>query len=105
MRQIEGISGGDLLKDRAFVKSLEEKERTTKAWVRGSRRLLSALQVGPPESHLALPLMILIGQQRNVIATQTIGRHVKLISEMYDKCQEACKQYTLFLQKGEPCTA
>ena len=100
MKQIEGISGGDVLRDRAIVKSSEEKERSSKAWGRGSRRLLAALKVGPPRSHLALPLMILLGQQRDVIATRTEGRHVKLISEMYDKCQEACKQYILFLQKA-----
>ena len=44
-----------------------------------------------------------MAQQRHVIATQTNSRHVKLIAEMYDKCQETCKQYIGFLQVR--CTA
>ena len=49
---------------------------------------------GQPHQHLALPLLLLVAQQRHVIATQTESRHVKLIVEMYDKCQETAKQYT-----------
>ncbi|KAG1660029.1 hypothetical protein FOA52_010014 [Chlamydomonas sp. UWO 241] len=101
-KQLEGLAGGPELRERAIVSSSEERERSMKAWARGGRRLLSALQRGRPERHLALPLLVLIAQQRHVIATQTESKHVKLIAEMYDRCQETCKQYIRFLQNALP---
>ena len=47
---------------------------------------------GAPEHQLALPLLILMAQQRHAIAVQHQSPHLKLIAELYDKCQEALYQ-------------
>jgi len=43
---------------------------------------------GAPQEQLALPLLIMLAQQRRYIAAQTDSPHLKLIAELYDKCQE-----------------
>jgi THO complex subunit 2 len=48
-------------------------------------------------SKLAIPLLILIGQQRSSIIFNTESVHLKLIGDLYDKCQETFLQYTEFL--------
>lgn len=47
------------------------------------------------QDKLALPLLIMLGQQRRYIATSTASPHLKLIAELYDKCQE-----TLYLVRN-----
>lgn len=44
---------------------------------------------GGPQERLALPLLIMMAQQRNHILTSSKANHVKLIGELYDRCQEA----------------
>jgi hypothetical protein len=46
---------------------------------------------------LALPLLVMLAQQRQHIAAATDSPHLKLIAELYDKCQE-----TLY-QARRPC--
>jgi hypothetical protein len=50
-----------------------------------------ALQ-GPPEQRLALPLFVLIAQQRARIPFVTDSPHLKLIADIYDKCHETLSQ-------------
>ena len=40
------------------------------------------------QDKLAMPLFIMLAQQRRFIATSTDSSHLKLIAELYDKCQE-----------------
>eukprot|EP00899_Mesostigma_viride_P021065 jgi/Mesvir1/28960/Mv17737-RA.1 len=47
---------------------------------------------------LALPLLILIAQNRLSIVYDADHPHVKLVGELYDKCQETFLQFTEFLQ-------
>lgn len=61
--QLEGSVGGSILESRALIM---DKERSTKAWTRGAKRLLDALQRGSQSQHLALPLLLLTAQQRQV---------------------------------------
>ncbi len=44
-----------------------------------------------------MPLFIMLAQQRRFIATSTDSPHLKLIAELYDKCQE-----TLYLVRRQP---
>ena len=44
---------------------------------------------GTPEEQLALPLMVMLAQQRRFIAVQTQTGPLKLIAELYDKAQES----------------
>lgn len=44
------------------------------------------------QDKLLLPLYVMLAQQRRYIAVSTDSPHLKLIAELYDKCQE-----TLFL--------
>ena len=53
---------------------------------------------GPCNQHLALPLLLLTAQQRNVILLNTRADHIKFLVELYDKCQETCQQYADFLK-------
>lgn len=60
---------------------------------RGTARLAAALLAGTsPEQRLALPLLLLLAQQRKLITLQTQSPHLKLIAELYDKCHETCIQ-------------
>lgn len=68
----------------------------------GARRLLDALQRGPPRQHLALPLLVLVAQQRQAIMVRTEAQHIKFVVELYDKCHETTTQYIEFLQV-RPC--
>ena len=51
-------------------------DKSSKAWARGARRLLEALQKGSsPKQHLALPMLILVAQQRQVIMVRVGLEH------------------------------
>lgn len=42
-----------------------------------------------PQEQLALPLLVMLAQQRRYIAVQTQTGPLKLIAELYDKAQES----------------
>ena len=44
---------------------------------------------GMPQEQLALPLLVMLAQQRRFIAIQTQSGPLKLIAELYDKAQES----------------
>ena len=44
---------------------------------------------GGPEEQLALPLLVMLAQQRRYIAVQSQKGPLKLIAELYDKAQES----------------
>ena len=50
------------------------------------------LAQGPREQQLALPLLLLLGQQLRVIALQTESPHLKLVAELYDKASQTLLQ-------------
>lgn len=67
---------------------------------RNTQRLLRLLSVGPKEQQLALPLLLLLAQQRKLITLNPPSSHLKLVAELYDKCQEATVQYAEFLRRA-----
>ncbi len=66
--QLEGKMGGELLSSYVLQ---HDADKMGKAWARGGRRMLQALQRGPRSEHLALPLFILVAQQRQAIMVCT----------------------------------
>ncbi|KAK9815918.1 hypothetical protein WJX72_011962 [[Myrmecia] bisecta] len=95
-QQLEAMAGGEILRNEALTYGVARDK--ARGHQRGAARLLNALQQGPKEQQLALPLLILLAQQRHAIAIQMDSPHMKLIAELYDKCQETVLQYAQFLQ-------
>eukprot|EP00890_Picochlorum_soloecismus_P005818 jgi/Picsp_1/6237/NSC_03591-R1_tho complex subunit 2 len=99
-QQLDTLAGSDDLIQ--FVVGYEDsrehagKRETTRA----TNRLLNALRKGSETNKLLLPLLLLLAQQRKLIALHPPSRHLKLASEMVDKCQEVTMQYIEFLQKS-----
>jgi hypothetical protein len=58
-------------------------------------RCAISLTQGPREQQLALPLLLLLGQQLRVIALQTESPHLKLVAELYDKASQTLLQVLL----------
>jgi len=93
--QVDAMAGGPALRGQALAFGIV---RNAKAMQRGMARLLEALQQGTPEQQLALPLLILLGQQLRVIALQTDSTHLKLVAELYDRAEQTLLQFGDFLQ-------
>ncbi|KAL4451471.1 hypothetical protein ABPG75_007133 [Micractinium tetrahymenae] len=99
--QLDALAGSDTLI--AEVITQGEHRSSDKSLQRASGRLLAALVQGDsPEERLAMPLLVLLAQQRKLIVLQSQSTHLKLIAELYDKCQEVCTQYAEFLQHALP---
>ncbi|UYV64100.1 THOC2 [Cordylochernes scorpioides] len=88
---LEALSGGELLRAEAGYFT---QIRNTK---KSSARLKEALL----EQELALPLCILMAQQRHCIVFRESGTHLKLVSTLYDQTQDTLVQLGTFL----PATA
>ncbi|XP_028517932.1 THO complex subunit 2 isoform X2 [Exaiptasia diaphana] len=88
MSQLEALCGGELLKaEGGYFGQI----RNTK---KSSQRLRDAVVDG----ELALPLCILMAQQRNgVVFFEDNKRHLKLVGKLYDQCQDTLVQFGGFL--------
>ena len=85
--QISALSLGENLK-KLIASSLSKRERKMDS-------LQSALnEIGG----LQLTLLVLIARQRTVISYNEEVSHLKLVGELYDKCQETLLQYVEFCQ-------
>ena len=86
--QIEAMSGGELLRQEAG--SFAQIKNTRKS----SQRLKDALI----DNNLAVPLCILMAQQRNcVIFEEEETSHLKLVGKLFDQCQDTLVQFGTFL--------
>ncbi|KAA0187509.1 hypothetical protein HAZT_HAZT001113 [Hyalella azteca] len=86
--QIEAMSGGEVLRREAGT---YQQERNTK---RSSQRLKEVLL----QNNLAIPLLLLIAQQRScIVYNQTESPHLKLVGKLYDQCQETLAQFGAYL--------
>ena len=86
--QMEAMSGGEILRREAGT---YQQERNTK---RSSQRLKEVLM----QNDLAVPLLLLIAQQRScVVYNQTESPHLKLVGKLYDQCQETLVQFGSYL--------
>lgn len=89
--QLLALSGGEVLKNEG---GYYNQVRNTR---KSSMRLKEALL----ESNLAMPLCILIAQQRNcIVFVEQDHSHLKLIGKLYDQCQETLVQYGSFLSSN-----
>ncbi|XP_068227072.1 THO complex subunit 2 isoform X2 [Palaemon carinicauda] len=86
--QLDAMCGGELLRREA---GQYQQERNIK---RSSVRLKEALL----ENNLAIPLLLLMAQQRNsVVYNQTESPHLKLVGKLYDQCQDTMVQFGSYL--------
>uniref|UniRef100_A0A0P6J0X7 THO complex subunit 2 n=1 Tax=Heterocephalus glaber TaxID=10181 RepID=A0A0P6J0X7_HETGA len=88
MEQLEAMTGGEQLKaEGGYFGQI----RNTK---RSSQRLKDALL----DHDLALPLCLLMAQQRNGVIFQEGGeKHLKLVGKLYDQCHDTLVQFGGFL--------
>ncbi|KAK9917111.1 hypothetical protein WJX75_001006 [Coccomyxa subellipsoidea] len=94
--QVEALAGGPLLQQEVI--NLGASQTPAKALSKTSKWLVAALQ----NDKLLLPLYVMLAQQRRYIAVSTDSPHLKLIAELYDKCQETLFLYTEFLSTALP---
>ncbi|RWS14898.1 THO complex subunit 2-like protein, partial [Dinothrombium tinctorium] len=89
--QLAAMAGGELL--RAEGGYFNQVRNTRKSSVRLKDALL--------ESNLAMPLCILMAQQRNcILYCEQEHSHLKLVGKLYDQCQETLVQYGSFLSSS-----
>ena len=88
LEQIRAMSGGELLRSEAG--SFTQIKNTRKS----SQRLKDALI----DNNLAVPLCLLMAQQRNcVVYMETENSHLKLVGKLFDQCQDTLVQFGTFL--------
>ncbi|GAB6023947.1 THO complex subunit 2 [Chamberlinius hualienensis] len=86
--QLLAMTGGELLRAEGGYFS---QIRNTK---KSSQRLKDALL----EQDLAIPLCLLMAQQRNcIVYKEQEGSHLKLVGKLYDQCQDTLVQFGSFL--------
>lgn len=86
--QLEAMTGGELLRSEGgYFNQLRNVKKS-------SQRLKDSLL----EQDLAIPLCLLMAQQRNCILFQEAeNSHIKLVGKLYDQCQDTLVQYGSFL--------
>ncbi|XP_070391314.1 THO complex subunit 2 isoform X1 [Dermacentor albipictus] len=89
--QLEAMCGGELLKaEGGYFHQL----RNTK---KSSQRLKDSLL----EQDLALPLCLLMAQQKNcILYREQEASHLKLVGKLYDQCQDTLVQFCSFLSSS-----
>lgn len=86
--QIDAMAGGELLRQEAG--SFNQIKNTKKS----SQRLKDALI----DNNLAVPLCLLMAQQRNCVVYQETDKdHLKLVGNLFDQCQDTLVQFGQFL--------
>ena len=102
--QLDALAGSETLIAQVVLSQVGDGASggNDRATTRGRQRLLRALCTGPLNDQLAVPLLILLAQQRKLITLQPQSSHLKLVAELYDRCQEVTVQYAEFLFKALP---
>ena len=92
------MAGGETLRSEAINFN---NDMTPKARAKGVARLKEALQKGTLGGDpLTVPLLVLIAQTRQAIIFKTDSKHLKLVSQLYDGCQETFFHYCDFLEQA-----
>jgi hypothetical protein len=99
--QMDALAGSDTLKA-VVVTQAEAGAGGERDAQRGMQRLLRALRTGSVEQQLAVPMLVLLAQQRKLITLQPPSTHLKLVAELYDKCHEITLQYAELLRHALP---
>lgn len=86
--QLQALAGGDVLRQEAgYLAQVKNTKRST-------NRLKEALL----QEDLIVALCILMAQQRgSIVFKEGADLHLKLVSQMYDQCQETLVQFGSFL--------
>ncbi|XP_055951703.1 THO complex subunit 2-like [Argiope bruennichi] len=86
--QLEAMTGGELLRSEGgYFNQLRNVKKS-------SQRLKESLL----DQDLAIPLCLLMAQQRNcILYHENDNSHVKLVGKLYDQCQDTLVQYGSFL--------
>ena len=90
--QLQGQTGGSTLRSETNQTSGSAQKATPKT----NRRLKEAMT----DSKLAVPLLILLGQQTGSCIFNSEHRQLKVIGETYDKCHETLLQLVAFLSSS-----
>lgn len=94
--QIESLAGGETLRLEALLSQLHR--ASPKPVQKCVRRLRAALfGQGGRNQQLAVPLLILIAQQKLASVFTAETRHLKLLGEIVDRCNEVFIQYSALL--------
>ncbi|GIY31131.1 THO complex subunit 2 [Caerostris extrusa] len=86
--QLEAMTGGELLRSEGgYFNQMRNVKKS-------SQRLKESLL----DQDLAIPLCLLMAQQRNcILYHESDNSHVKLVGKLYDQCQDTLVQYGSFL--------
>ena len=93
--QIESLAGGETLRLEALLSQLHRSN--PKPVQKCVRRLRGALFTGGRNHQLAVPLLVLIAQQKQASIFTAETRHLKLLGELVDRCNEVFIQYSALL--------
>lgn len=93
--QIESLAGGETLRLEALLSQLHR--TNPKPVQKCVRRLRGALFTGGRNQQLAVPLLVLIAQQKQASIFTAETRHLKLLGELVDRCNEIFIQYSALL--------
>ncbi len=93
--QIESLAGGETLRLEALLSQLHR--TNPKPVQKCIRRLRGALFTGGRNQQLAVPLLVLIAQQKQASIFTAETRHLKLLGELVDRCNEVFIQYSALL--------
>ncbi|KAL3684910.1 hypothetical protein R1sor_002932 [Riccia sorocarpa] len=91
--QLEAMAGGETLRFQATAFGVT---RNNKALMKSTNRLRDSL-FPKDEPKLAVPLLLLIAQQRTNVVVNANAPHIKMVSEQFDRCHGTLLQYVEFL--------
>ncbi|XP_024388621.1 THO complex subunit 2 isoform X2 [Physcomitrium patens] len=91
--QLEALAGGEALRYQASAFGVT---KNNKALMKSTNRLRDTL-LSKDEPKLAVPLLILIAQQRSFVVVTAEASYIKVVSEQFDRCHGTLLQYVEFL--------
>ncbi|KAL2653101.1 hypothetical protein R1flu_021229 [Riccia fluitans] len=91
--QLEAMAGGETMRFQATAFGVT---RNNKALMKSTNRLRDSL-FPKDEPKLAVPLLLLIAQQRTNVVVNANAPHIKMVSEQFDRCHGTLLQYVEFL--------
>ncbi|BBM99302.1 THO complex subunit 2 [Marchantia polymorpha subsp. ruderalis] len=91
--QLEAMAGGETMRFQATAFGVT---RNNKALMKSTNRLRDSL-FSKDEPKLAVPLLLLIAQQRTNVVVNANAPYIKLVSEQFDRCHGTLLQYVEFL--------
>lgn len=91
--QLEALAGGEALRYQASAFGVT---KNNKALMKSTNRLRDSL-LSKDDPKLAVPLLLLIAQQRSYVVVNAEASYIKVVSEQFDRCHGTLLQYVEFL--------